>query len=99
MAKLRGSHERCVYGAERKRSVAEHELSDPDPVAGIDGFSQEIPLSEVLEEPNLCPRAEPRTDQPGNFGYDQAGDEQRTSVCREECDARLWWASSLSIAA
>ena len=76
-----------VDGAEVEVSVAGDEFGDAEPVAGCDGFGEEVAGGEVADEADLGLGAEPGGDQVDDLGDDQGRDDQGSWVGLEEVEA------------
>ncbi len=78
---------RGVDGAERQVSVLGDELRDADGVAGMQRLNREAAAGEVAKEANLGLPAQPGSDQVGDLGDDERGEDEGAWVGFEQLQA------------
>jgi hypothetical protein len=84
---LRRGDDGGVDGAEREVVVTGDELGDPERIGGVDRLERQAARGEIAEETDLGVPAEAGGDQVGDLGDDQGGDDERSRMGLEQCEA------------
>lgn len=82
-------HHGGIDSPQRKVVIARDELGNPDPIAGVNGFHEEIARREISEKPDLCPPSQPSLEEVDDLGDDELWHQQRTRMRLEEREAGL----------
>jgi hypothetical protein len=82
-----GGDDRSVHGSQREIPIAGNKLCDPDPVARLNWFGDQVPGGEVAEEPHLGFDAETGLEQIGDLGNNELRNDERPLKTREQGQA------------
>jgi hypothetical protein len=84
---LGGRHHRCIDRPERQVSILGDELGDPDPVADVNRFRDQVPRCQVTEESDLSLNANSGLQQVRYLGYDELRDDEWPRMARQQREA------------